>query len=62
MYNKKILKSNKVHKRIQGLELTKNGLLKLFDDEVLYKDFFEYAVSKRCVEFVVSIKNININN
>jgi len=50
-----LLKSNKVQKRIQGLELTKQGLLKLFDDEILYKDFFEYALSKRCVEFVIFV-------
>jgi len=40
-------------KHISGLVLTKKGLLKIFQDEILYKEFFEYAVKKRSVEYFI---------
>ncbi|ORX81658.1 hypothetical protein BCR32DRAFT_244776 [Anaeromyces robustus] len=40
-------------KHISGLTLTKKGLLRVFQDELLYKEFFEYAVKKRSVEYFI---------
>jgi len=48
-----LIESINVNKHIESLELTKKGLLKVFNDEHLYKDFFEYAVMKRSVEYVL---------
>jgi len=42
-----------VTSHIKGLELTKKGMVKIFDDELLYKEFFEYAIKKRSVEYVL---------
>jgi len=48
-----------VNKHIKALELTKKGLQKIFDDELLYKEFFDYAVKKRSVENAVRKYEIN---
>jgi len=50
----------KINQHIIGLELNKKGLIRIFDDELLYKQFFEYAVKKRSVEYAVSISYISI--
>jgi len=50
-----LIESLIVNKNIEELDLTKKGLIKIFSNEILYKEFFEYAVMKRSVEYVVSI-------
>ena len=47
--------SYRVSKKINNLEITKKGLLKVFENDILYKEFFEFAVKKRSVEYAVSI-------
>ncbi|ORX81655.1 hypothetical protein BCR32DRAFT_293168 [Anaeromyces robustus] len=48
-----LIESYNVNKHIKGLDLTKKGLYKVFDDEFLYKEFFNYAVKKRSVEYAL---------
>ncbi|ORX81656.1 hypothetical protein BCR32DRAFT_268171 [Anaeromyces robustus] len=48
-----LIESYIVNKHVNRLELTKKGLYKVFDDELLYKEFFEYAVKKRSVEYAL---------
>ncbi|KAG4087431.1 hypothetical protein H8356DRAFT_960634 [Neocallimastix lanati (nom. inval.)] len=48
-----LYESYKVSKKINNLELTKKGLLKVFQNDILYKEFFEYAVKKRSVEYAI---------
>jgi len=43
----------RIDQHIIGLEINKKGLLRIFDDELLYKQFFEYAVKKRSVEYAL---------
>jgi len=43
----------RVSRKVNDLEITKKGLLKVFDNEILYKEFFEFAVKKRSVEYAI---------
>jgi hypothetical protein len=45
--------SYRVSKKINNLEITKKGLLKVFENDILYKEFFEFAVKKRSVEYAI---------
>lgn len=48
-----LIKSYRTIKKVDDLEINIKGLLEVFDNEILYKDFFEYAVKKRSVEYAL---------
>jgi len=48
-----LIKSYRTIKKVDDLEINIKGLLEVFDNEILYKDFFEYAVKKRSVEYAI---------
>jgi len=48
-----LIKSLKLNRHVDELEITKKGLEKVFEDEELYKEFFEYAAKKRSVEYAI---------
>ncbi|ORX63569.1 hypothetical protein BCR32DRAFT_287666 [Anaeromyces robustus] len=63
-----IAQSFKAYKKIASLDVTKKSLHQVFENEKLYKEFFEYAVQKRSSEYVIfhkdyeEFKNIFKNN
>jgi len=48
-----LIKSYRTIKKVDDLEINIKGLLEVFNNEILYKDFFEYAVKKRSVEYAL---------